>query len=128
VKLTSATVVPVSYRLMLEMERAAHRFPRSHKYACGAEMRTLAYTGHRLAENAWRARKSNPAAAADFVAQLIIANDELKSRLKVAYDLQMFKSTGQFEELAELANNIGRQVGAWFKALQKHPTGQIPNA
>ena len=116
-----------SYRLMLETERVVSGFPRRHKYDCGKELRGLAYEGHRLLQDAMRAKKDGTGRKADLLRQVIAANDSLKLRLPVAFDLQLFKSKGQFTDLTEIAAHVGRQLGALLRSME-HPKGQSSNA
>jgi hypothetical protein len=58
--------------------------------------------------------------------ELVWAIDTLKIQLQLCSRLQAFASFGQFEALARLAYQLGRQAGGWLKQkkLHRHRDGQ----
>jgi hypothetical protein len=60
--------------------------------------------------------------------QLRRKNDRLKLLMQTARRMQCFKSSGQYEVLAELAYSAGRQTWGLLKASGKHPSGQNAGA
>jgi hypothetical protein len=112
-------IVKLAESLLLDIERAAARFSRSHRYAYGADLRAQAYRVTLAAHEAWRDR----AHQAQHIAQLVREVDGLKLRLQIGSRLHAFNSFGQFEGLARAAASLGRQTGAWHRQ-QQHPKGQ----
>ncbi|HEY1898619.1 MAG TPA: four helix bundle protein [Steroidobacteraceae bacterium] len=96
--------------LQAQIELAAARFPRAHRYSLGTELRSDAMAVVRLGHKAWRAKF--PEALLD---QLSDAIDDLKLRLQLAQRIQAFASFAQFEALAREAASLGRQCGGLRK-------------
>ena len=111
-------IVKLAERLMLDIERAVRGFARYHKYAVGADLRADARKVAQLAHRAWRQR----ARQAELVARRVWAVDDLKITLQLASQLRAFASFGQFEGLARIARDLGKQVGGWHR--QHNPQGQ----
>jgi hypothetical protein len=111
-------IVKQAERLMLEIEIAVRNFPRYHKYAVGAELREQARLVVRLTHRAWRDR----ARQADWLSRLAFGVDDLKLSLQLAKQVQAFKSFAQFEMIARIAAELGRQCGGWIK--QQHSKRQ----
>ena len=112
-------IVKLAESLLLDIERAAARFTRAHRYAYGADLRAQAYRVALAAHEAWRDR----AHQAQHIAVLVREVDSLKLRLQIGSRLHAFNSFGQFEALARAAAALGRQTGAWHRQ-QQHPKGQ----
>ena len=112
-------IVRLAERLLVEVELAVSKWPRAHRYLSGADLRRAAMRVAKRALRAWRARDDKAAQ----VARLADAVDELKISLQVGMRLKAFRSFGQFEALARLSADVGRQVGGWLRQLQ-HPNGQ----
>jgi len=108
-------IVQLAERVLVEIEEAVRVFPRYHKYAVGAELREQARHVARAAHRAWRDHKRR----GEWISRLVFAIDDLKLSLQIAKRVQAFKSFAQFEALARLTSNLGRQCGGWQKQHQK---------
>jgi len=108
-------IVKLSERVLVEIEQAVRGFARSHKYAVGAELRETARNVARLAQRAWRNREEQR----ERIGCLVIAIDDLKLDMQVAKRIAAFKSFAQFEAIARLVSDLGRQCGGWQKQQQK---------
>jgi hypothetical protein len=113
-------IVQVSRRLLVEIEQAATAFPRRHRYGLGEELRGNAREVARLCNRAWRDR----ARQLHWTEQLVWAIDEMKVSLQLGQQLKVFRSFGQFEDLIRLAEDLGKQAGAWKRKQEQHPKGQ----
>lgn len=101
-------------RVIREIEEAVRRFPRFHKYSIGQRLRDQAYTVLELLHLAWRDRSQQ----LQHVRQLVLAVDVLKSTLQVAMQLGAVASTGQFEAVFRVIQELGRQSGGWLRRLR----------
>jgi hypothetical protein len=52
--------------------------------------------------------------------------DRFKLRLLLGKRIHAFRSFAEFESLARLSVDLGRQIGGWYRQL--HPTRQNPAA
>jgi hypothetical protein len=111
-------LVKQSERLLLEIEQAVKRFSRFHKYQHGARLRDQAMNVARLAHRAWRDQSQR----STWTTKLIWAVDDLKLSLQLGKQIEAFASFAQFEMLAKIASDLGRQVGGWRK--QQHRSSQ----
>jgi hypothetical protein len=111
-------IAKLASRLLLDIEQAVRRFARYHRYQVGADLRTQAMAVARLVNHAWRERE----ARARWLQDLGRAIDELRLTMQLAKDVRAWASFEQFEAVARLVDEIGRQVGGWRK--KQHPTGQ----
>jgi len=108
-------VVKLSQRVLAAVEIAVTRFPRKHRFRCGDDLRDDARTSARCAAKAWR----------DFdrrlerLEQLADAIDDLKLSLQLSKDVEAFRSFAEFEVLARLVNDLGRQCGGWQKTERR---------
>jgi hypothetical protein len=105
-------------RLLLEVETAVRRWTRYHKYTHGAELRSRAFNVAQLAHRAWNDRENR----AEWIRRLAFGIDDLKLTLQLAKQLEAFVSFAQFENLARIASELGRQCGGWQK--QQRVRGQ----
>ncbi len=96
---------------MGEIEIAVTRFPRAHRYTLGSDLRSDTMRVARLAHKAWREREQQ----SDRIDELAEAIDDLKLRMQLAQQVKAFASFAQFEMLARLAGDLGRQCGGWQK-------------
>lgn len=96
------------------IEEAVTRFPRRHRYTLGADLRRDAMQVNRCVHRAWRDR----AQQLERVRELALAMDDLKFTLQLGKDVNAFGSFREFEMIAQLASDLGRQVGGWLKALR----------
>ena len=112
-------IAKLSRTLLVAIEQAATAFPRRHRYGLGEELRGNAREVARLCNRAWRDR----ARQAYWTDQLVWAIDEVKVSLQLGQELRAFRSFGEFEALIRMAEDLGRQAGAW-KRSQQHPKGQ----
>jgi hypothetical protein len=117
-------IAKLAERLMLDIEQAVRRFPRYHRYAVGAKLREQAFEVTTLTHRAWKeqARKH------EWARQLVWAIDGLKISLQLCSQLKAFSSFRQFEALARLAHELGKQAGGWKKQLDRHRSGQNAQA
>lgn len=107
-----------SARVAAAIEEAVTRFPRRHKYGLGADLRGNAVQVMRAVRKAWRERSRQ----LQRVHELSAAIDNLKDSMMLADAVKAFGSFAEFEAVARLVNDLGRQCGGWLKAL--HSTGQ----
>lgn len=113
----SPAIVQLAERVLVEIEQAVRGFPRYHKYAVGAELRSRARCAAQAACRAWRDVGYRTAR----LRELDAAIDNLKLELQTAQRLHAFKSFAQFECIARNVSNLGRQFGAWQR---QHLKGQ----
>ena len=92
-------------RLLLAIEQAVRVFPRYHKYTLGTELRRQAMQVCRLIMRA--------AEQARWLAQLVLAIDDLKLSVQLAKELEAFKSFKEFQTVTELAVAVGKHSGGW---------------
>lgn len=111
-------IVKAAERLLLAIEQAVRRFPRYHKYTHGTRLREQAMAIARLTHRAWR----DPAHRAMWTTKLIWAVDDLKLSLQLGKQIEAFVSFAQFEMLARLCSDLGKQCGGWRK--QQHRNSQ----
>ena len=111
-------IVRTAERLLLDIEKAVRRFPRYHKFTFGSTLRNQAFAVAQLANRAWRQRSKQAAR----VEQLVWAVDDIKIALQLGSQLRAFASLAQYEAVARVARDLGKQVGGWHRQL--HPKGQ----
>lgn len=107
---------------MLEIEQAVRRFPRYHKYTHGTRLREQAMGVARLAHRAWR----DQAHRGMWTTKLVWAVDDLKLSLQLGKQIEAFVSFAQFDMLARLCSDLGKQCGGWRK--QQHRDSQNAGA
>lgn len=117
-------IVMLAERVLVDIEQAVRQFPRYHKYASGAELRAQARELVRVAHRAWR----DAAERGRWLEALVIAVDEFKLSMQIAQRIQAFSSFAQFEELARLVSDLGRQCGGWQKQHRKGQNRPAPSA
>ena len=116
-------IVRQAERLLVEIERAVRAFGRYVKYTVGTDLRRMAMEVATLAHRAWDERKR----AAQWTQQLVWSIDKLKVCLQLGKRLEAFSSFAQFEMLAGLTSDLGRQAGGWNRQqIKLHPKGQNP--
>jgi hypothetical protein len=111
-------IVKLAEQLLVGIELAVRGFARYHKYTYGTDIRAQAMKVATLAHRAWRDR----ARQLQWTERLVWAIDDLRIALQLGSQIKAFASLGQFESLARLTHQLGRQVGGWKKA--QHPNGQ----
>ena len=111
-------LLKLAARIHAAVEDAAAHFPRRHRYGLGVRLASRAYDARYAAQLAWR----EPQRQLLRVRELSLAIDHLKIDLQLSKDLNVFRSFGEFEAVARLVTDLGRQCGGWLKSLQ--PTGQ----
>lgn len=84
----------------------------------GADLRANAMQVMRAVRKAWRERSRQ----LQRVYELSAAIDDLKDSMMLAESVTAFRSFEEFEAVARLVNDLGRQCGGWLKAL--HSMGQ----
>ena len=102
-------------RLLLAIEQAVRGFPRYHKYTLGTELRHQAMEVCRLILRAADRRETQ----LERIQALVEAVDDLKLQVQLAKELQAFKSFNEFQTIAALAVDLGKQSGGWRKRLQQ---------
>lgn len=112
------SIVKDAERLLTEIERAVRTFSRYHKYSHGARLRDQAMHVAQQAHRMWRDRLHQ----AQWTDKLIWAVDDLKLSLQLGKTIEAFASFAQFEMLAKLASDLGKQCGGWRK--QQRSNGQ----
>ena len=112
-------VVKAAERILLDIELAVRRWPRSHRYGIGADLRRQALALAVGANLAWREQSRR----GEHVRGLVEGIESMKVLLQLGSQLRAFSSFGQFEQLARQAHDLGRQVGGWSKSEQ-HPKTQ----
>jgi hypothetical protein len=115
-------IVKLSGRLLKEIELAVRRFTRYDKHTVGADLRRQAMQVCRTAQRAWRDRANQ----AGWVTKLVWEIDDLRTTLQLGSALKIFASFAQFEMLARLIADLGKQAGGWKR--QVHPKGQNAGA
>lgn len=117
--MVSVTVLPPVYRdikrLLVQVEHVVRQFGRYHKYTVGTDLRQQAMILMRRVHKALRDKGQQ----LKHVQSLLWALDDFRLTLQLAKELAAFKSFAQFETLALLTGQIGKQCGGWFKALQQ---------
>lgn len=101
-------------RVRAVMEESVNRFNRTHRYSIGNDLRNAARNVARCTFAAWRDRSNQLTK----VRELSTAIDELKLEMMLAKDVSAFRSFREFEAIARLVSDLGKQVGGWLKALQ----------
>lgn len=100
-------------RLRASIETAWTRCARRHKYGIGKDLRDQATTVQRCVLRAWR----DKAHQLERVRELVVAVDDLKLTVQLAKDVVAFASFDEFEAIARLVDDVGRQSGGWLKKL-----------
>lgn len=101
-------------RLRAGIEIAWTRCARRHKWGVGKDLRDQSTAVSRAVHRAWRDRNNQ----LQRVRELIVAIDELKLSVQLAKDVDAYASFAEFEAIARLVDEVGRQSGGWFKSLQ----------
>ncbi len=101
--------------LLLDIEQVVRHFPRYHKYTLGTELRQQGMLICKLVHRAWNYR----AQAETYLAELVLAVDDLKLQLQLAKELQAFRNFAEFERLSRLTLQIGKQSGGWLRKLAR---------
>jgi hypothetical protein len=117
-------IVSLCERVLVEIEMAVRQFPRYHKYAVGAELREQARHVTRCAHRAWR----DHGRRREWINRLVFAVDDLKLSLQIAQRVKAFHSFAQFEAIARLSQDLGRQCGGWQKQHLKGQNRQTPSS
>lgn len=104
------------------IEEAVTRFPRRHRYLIGQDLRAQAMRVARCVHKAWRERSRQ----LQRVHELSEAVDDLKLTLQLCDAVKAFRSLGEFEAVARVVSDLGRQCGGWLKQL--HSKGQNDRA
>ena len=107
-------IAKLAMRVLAVVEEAVSRFPRRHRYTLGADLRAQAMQVARCVHLAWRDQYGRTRRVQD----LACAIDDLKLTLQLGQAVTAFQSFGQFESIARLVNDLGRQCGGWLKQLR----------
>ena len=114
-------IAKTAERLLLEIEQAVAGFPRRYRYTVGAELRQQAMGVTVLVHRAWRDQRNRLA----LIERVKWEVDTLKIRMQLCCRLRAFASFAQFEALARVARELGKQAGGWHRQQSgTHPTGQ----
>ena len=111
-------VVRTAERLMLELTKAIQNFARFHRHGFGSDLSKQVVGVARLCHRAWRDTAGRKA----WLKQVRFAVDDLKLSMQLGCQLRVFRSNRQFEYLFRIADELGRQIGGWFK--HQHLKGQ----
>jgi hypothetical protein len=111
-------IVKCAEHVLSEVEKAFATMKRKYRYPFGNDLRQAAYGVVKAALLAWHDRAN----IARQIERLDWAVRGLKVRLQVACNIRAFASFAQFEALARLVHDLGRQVGGWKR--QHHPQSQ----
>ena len=111
-------IVKAAERVMAEIEIAVTRFPRAHRYTLGSDLREQTMAVARLAHKTWRDRDH----ISERLEELSEAIDDLKLRMQLGQQVRAFASFAQFESLARLVGDLGRQCGGWKR--RRNASGQ----
>jgi hypothetical protein len=106
----SPTIVKLAERMLKDIEQAVRGFARFHKYQHGAVLRARAMAVAEAAHRAWRER-----GVVLYVEQLVDAVDSLKIALQLGQQIHAFASFRQFEAIARVQADLGRQCGGWLR-------------
>ncbi len=118
---TLPPIAKTAERLLLEIEKAVANFPRKFRYTAGEKLREQAMGVTVLVHRAWWDKVNQVA----MIERIRWEVDALKIRMQLCKGLRAFASMGQFEMLARIARELGRQAGGWFRQHSgKHPNGQ----
>lgn len=117
-------VVTLAERVLVEIEQAVRQFPRYHKYAVGDEIRYDARAVARLTHRAWRYSEDR----GRWLLELVDRVDDLKLNLQIAKRVEAFRSFKQFEAIARLVSDLGRQCGGWQKQHRQGQNRTAPTA
>jgi hypothetical protein len=117
-------IVKLAERLLVDIEQAVRTWPRYHKYAHGAVLRAKAMDVAETAHRAWRDRPRQ----AQWTQQLVWKIDELKISLQLGSQIRAFASFAQFEALARVAHQLGRQAGGWRKQQSSQDQNAAPRS
>ena len=98
-------------RLTVLTEELVRGFTRYHKYTVGTDLRQQAMKAWRMVHRA----HFDQAAQARVVEQLVWAVDDYKLSLQMAKEIKAFQNFSQFEAVALLVVQIGKQCGGWHR-------------
>lgn len=98
-------------QLAIEIETAVRGFPRYHKYTLGSDLRRQAAVVCRRVAQAARFPERRMAA----LEALVMAVEDLKITLQLAKEVKAFANFAQFQRVVELAVQVGKQSGGWWK-------------
>jgi hypothetical protein len=106
-------IARLAQRILADVENAVKRFPRYHKYTVGSDLRADAMLVARCVHRAWRDSDQKLLR----VQELAAAIDDLKITMQLGKQVNAFGSFQEFEAIARLINDLGRQSGGWLKQL-----------
>jgi hypothetical protein len=115
-------IAKTAARLRAAIETAWTRCARRHKYGIGTDLRNQATAVCRSTLRAWRDKERQ----LERVRELVVAVDDLRISVQLAKDVCAFASFDEFEAIARLLDDVGRQSGGWLKKL--HATSQNAQA
>src|SRR5579864_8072182 len=106
-------IARLAQRILADIENAVRRFPRYHRYSVGSDLRADAMLVARCVHRAWRDSEQKLRR----VQELAAAVDDLKISMQLGKQVDAFGSFAEFEAIARLVNDLGRQSGGWLKQL-----------
>lgn len=106
-------IAKTAARLRAAIETAWVRCARRHKYGIGSDLRNQATAVSRAVLRAWHDRQQQ----LQRVREVVVAIDDLKITVQLAKDVAAFASFDEFEVIARLLDDVGRQSGGWLKRL-----------
>ena len=111
-EMRSPPIWRLANQMLLAVELAARRFPRYHKYSLGTEMRHQAL---RVLQSIHRAESRRQRGRIRALQTLVEAIDDLKIQIQLARQLNCYASHTEFQRLAEMAVELGRQGRGWYR-------------
>lgn len=108
----SLPIIDLTYRLVLELNRAVGEFPRSQRPGLGRRIEEAAFD---LLAALVAARYRTGADKQARLARASEALDQLRLLVRMASDLR-YLSLARYEELAKMEREIGRMLGGWQKS------------
>ena len=98
-----------TFELILYIEAIVRNFPRYHKYAIGAEMRSLSKNIAVLIIKANSQRDK-----VGLLTELRDKCEEMKLLITIGKEIKAFRDFGQFQHAAGMAVEISRQSEGWL--------------
>jgi len=108
----SLPIIDLTYRLVLEVDRAVGEFPRSQRPGLGRRGEAAAFD---LLEALGAARYGRGPGRQAHLARASQALDRLRLRLRMAFDLRCV-AAARYEELSGMEREVGRMLGGRRKS------------
>lgn len=108
-------IAKAAAQIRAALEESVSRFARKNRYSVGTDLRNAAREVCRRTFIAWRDRQRQLIQ----VRELSVSIDDLKLEMMLAKDVGAFRSDQEFEAVARLVTDLGRQCGGWLKELSR---------